>query len=137
VLGYTVLRTAFTDESDSTPTEGQSIQVRGYPNAAGTGIVATRTHNPSGNAGRLLLQGLVTAKSDGAGTLTILGATVGTTAGTKYYRHNQETTDIGKTAFFALVEAGRTVVKARIPAAPSAGTATAEELELEDEPGTP
>ncbi len=134
VLGYTVLRTEFSDESDAAPTEGGSIQVRGYPNAAGTGIVSTRTHQPSGNASRLLLQGLVTAKSDAAGTLAILGVTVGTTSGTKYYRHDQESTDIGKTAFFALVEAGRTVVKARLVAAPSSGAATAEELELEDEP---
>jgi len=134
VLGYTVLRTEFSDESAATPTEGVSIQVRGYPNAANTGIVSTRTHQPSGNASRLLLQGLVSAKSDAAGTLTILGVTISTTTGTKYYRHNQESTDIGKTAFFALVEAGRTVVKARIPSAPSANAATAEELELEDEP---
>jgi len=137
VLGFTVLRDAFGDESDATPTEGQAIQVRGYPNAAGTGIVSTRTHQPSGGGGnRLLLQGLVTGKDATGGSLVILGVTVGTTSGTRYYRHRDEVNDIGKSAFFALVEASRSVVKARITSAPAGGSATAEELELEDEPRT-
>lgn len=137
VLGFTVLRDSFGDESDATPTEGQAIQVRGYPNAAGTGIVATRTHPPSGGGGnRLLLQGLVSSKDGTGGSLVILGVTVTTTSGTSYHRHRDEVNDIGKSAFFALVEAGRSVVKARITAAPAGGAAIAEELELEDEPST-
>jgi len=134
VLGKTILRTEFSDE-DVAPTEGQSIQVRGYPSTGTAGaIVSTRTHQPSGNAGRLLFQGLVTAEDEAAGSLTILGVTVGTTSGTEYHRHRDEVTNIGKTAFFAAVEAGRTVVKARLTAAPGGGTATADELEIENEP---
>lgn len=134
VLGKTILRTEFSDEG-VVPTEGQPIQVRGYPSAGTAGaIVSTRTHQPSGNSSRLLFQGLVTAKDEAAGSLTILGVTVGTASGTEYHRHRDEVTNIGKTAFFAAVEAGRTVVKARLTAAPSGGAATADELELEDEP---
>lgn len=134
VLGKTILRTEFTDE-EVVPTEGQAIQVRGYPSTGTAGaIVSTRTHDPSGSAGRLLFQGLVSAEDEAAGSLTILGVTVGTTSGTSYYRHRDETTNIGKAAFFAAVEAGRTVVKARLVAAPSGGAATAEELEIENEP---
>ena len=110
---------------------GTAVEVRGTPDAAGTGMVALRV-DPYGS-GRPIIRAVATAKSNAtpsAPSFGVLGFGV-TTAGATFRGLSGET--LTAEAFYAAVEAGRTVVKARAPnAAAVSGTAfAADELQLE------
>jgi hypothetical protein len=116
---------------------GGVVELRGMPDRSGTGVVGLRVR--SRNDDRIELQGLVAAEDEAAGTVGILGITVQTGSGTSF-RDSRDTSGSGvegpsitRAQFFAAVEAGNTVVKARgeNAAALSGGILTAEEAELE------
>ena len=92
-------------------------------------MVAVRVERT--NDTKLILQGPVTVKNALAGTLTILGLTVATGAGTEV--RDVSDSAMSQAAFFAAVTEGRTVVKARgrDAAALSGTTLTAEQVEIE------
>jgi hypothetical protein len=121
---------------DVTPAEGLLVEVRGNPDASGTGVVALRVmpFSPSGgNPDRVFLRAVVTAKSNAnpaAPSFTVLGFGV-TTAGAKFEDAGEA--PMTADAFFQAVEVGRTVVKVRAAtSADVAGTAFAADLlELE------
>ncbi|HEY6100554.1 MAG TPA: DUF5666 domain-containing protein, partial [Anaeromyxobacter sp.] len=113
--------------------DGLKVEVRGTPSAVGNGIVALRIVPPSGNASRVFVRAVATGKSNttpSAPTFTVLGFGV-TTAGATFRGLQGEI--ITADAFYAAVESGRTVIKARAAsAADVSGTAfAADELELE------
>jgi len=113
--------------------DGLRVEVRGTPNASGTGLVALRIEQPSGSAGRVFVRAVATARSNAtpaAPSFTVLGFGV-TTAGASFRGLQGEV--LTAEAFYAAVEPGRTVVKARAAsAADVSGTAfAADELELE------
>ncbi|HEY6004477.1 MAG TPA: DUF5666 domain-containing protein, partial [Anaeromyxobacter sp.] len=121
---------------DVTPAEALFVEVRGNPDASGTGIVALRVmpFSPSGgNPDRVFIRGVVTAKSNAnpaAPTFTVLGFGVTTTgAAFKDLLDNTMTA----AAFYAAVEAGHTVIKVRANSFTDVvGTAfAADSLELE------
>jgi Domain of unknown function (DUF5666) len=121
---------------DVTPAEGLLVEVRGNPDAAGTGIVALRVmpFSPSGgNPDRVFVRAVVTAKSNtnaAAPTFTVLGFDV-TTSGAAFEDSLHNT--LTAAAFFAAVEVGHTVIKVRANSpADVVGTAfAADALELE------
>jgi hypothetical protein len=88
---------------------------------------------------RIELQGVVDAEDEAAGTVRILGITVQTGSGTELRDSRGssgsevEGPSLTPAAFFAAVDAGATVVKARggDASALSGGVLTAEEAELE------
>jgi hypothetical protein len=133
VLGFP-LAVGDTAEGAALLVAGQVVEVRGHPRSDGLGLVVTRVKAAGGGNPRSFLQGPVSAVSASAGTLQIVGVTV-TTAGASFSDHEQVA--LGRDAFFARVVAGRSVVKARLAAAPAGSppTASSDELELEDEPG--
>jgi hypothetical protein len=112
----------------------QSVEVRGYPSAAGGGdIAATRIRLASGggNASRIFIQGPVAATNTTAKTIAILNITVNVASA--QLKGRDETTLLPGD-FFATVSVG-TTVKARgdSAAALSGTTLTASEVELEDD----
>jgi hypothetical protein len=135
VLGFQVSRSDLTDERVGVA-NGATVEVRGYPDNSGTKLVASRIDEGNGN-GRLFLQGVATAKDEGAGTVTILGYTV--QANGASFHDSRGTSGSGndvvisRSAFFGAIEPGRTIVKARgrDESALSGKTLTAEEAELE------
>jgi hypothetical protein len=136
VLGLTVLTDAFTEWKDfsGNPQDLSTIGagpvlVRGMRSRDGSSVVATRVERT--NDDRLVLQGPVTTKNAGAGTLVILGLTVATGVGTEF--RDASDMPLGQVAFFGAVTEGRTVVKARgrDAAAFSGTTLTAEQVEIE------
>lgn len=132
VMGVPVSVSSLTDDRmDVALADGVLVELRGMPGRDGLSVVATRIEDT--NDDRLILTGLVTAKDDAAGSVTILGLTGASDGGTEYHPHNSET-NIGRAAFFAQVEAGRSLVKVRgRDASALSGTVlTAEEMELED-----
>lgn len=131
LLGVPVQLPSFADFNVALA-NGARVEVRGNPSADGTGIVAQRVDaNSSGNVDRVFIRALVTAKSDAsAPTFTVLGFTI-TTAGASFNDVNDAA--MSRADFFAAVEPGRTVVKARAASAAnvSGSTFAAEEIELE------
>lgn len=114
--------------SPSALVDGAVVELRGNPGIGGASVVGTRIE--SRNDTRVFVQGAVSAKDEAAGTLTVLGLTVD--ASGAEFRDPSEVA-LARAAFFAAVEPGRTVVKARgrSAAALSGSTLTAEEIELE------
>lgn len=136
VLGLAVLTDSFTEWKDfsGNPQDLSTIGagpvlVRGYRSRDGASVVAVRVERT--NDTKLILQGPVTVKNALAGTLTILGLTVATGAGTEF--RDASDMPMGQAAFFGAVTEGRTVVKARgrDAAALSGTTLTAEQVEIE------
>lgn len=136
VLGLAVLTDSFTEWKDfsGNPQDLSTIGagpvlVRGYRSRDGASVVAVRVERTDDT--RLILQGPVTTKNAGAGTLVILGLTVATGAGTEF--RDVSDSAMSQAAFFAAVTEGRTVVKARgrDAAALSGTTLTAEQVEIE------
>ncbi len=133
LLGVPVQIPSFADTNVALA-NGAKVEVRGNPSASGSGIVALRVDaNSSGNASRVFVRAVVTAKSNAnpaAPTFTVLGFTI-TTSGAEF----RSSSDAPMTAadFFAAVEAGHTVIKARAASASSVSgpTFAAEEVELE------
>ncbi len=106
---------------------GMQVEVRGTPGASG--LAATRLEAAADV--RPILQGVAAAAEAGAGTLSVLGLTVQTDGGTEF--HLLDGAAASRDAFFAAIEAGRTVVKARgrDASALSGTTFTAREMEIE------
>lgn len=127
----------FQTRFDDAIAQGDVVELRGMPDRSGTGVVGLRIRLRDDE--RIELQGVVESEDEPAGTVRILGITVQTGAGTSF--HDSRGTSgsegdapaITRAAFFAAVEAGRTVVKARgrDATALSGSTLTAEEAELE------
>lgn len=134
VLGFTVTVNTLTDNRFPAVANGDVVEVRGMPARDGSGLVATRIDQGSGgNASRIFLTGPVQAVDATAGTLTIMGVTVQT--GSASFLDHAEVA-MTRAAFFAGIEANRTVVKARgrDASALSGGVLQAEEVEIENEP---
>jgi hypothetical protein len=134
LLGVPVQIPSWTRE-DVAPANGVKVEVRGMPSADGTGLVAQRIGSPSGNAARLFIRAVATAKSDAGGlSFTVLGFTVTPAPGATLKLTSGSTGD-PPAAFFAAVEAGRTVLKVRADsiAAVNVGSRTwsADEIEIE------
>jgi Domain of unknown function (DUF5666) len=141
ILGFTVSVSDLTRVEDL-PVAGATVfEIRGVPqrNAGGavTGILATRIRvRNGGGSNNLFVQGPVDQVS--GNTLQILGIAVDTAGATTLnHRQDSDPADIpmSRTAFLAALTPGRSVVKAKLSAAPASGAATATEVELEDEPG--
>jgi hypothetical protein len=133
MLGIPVQLPSYVDDRVGTITG--KVEVRGTPKADGSGIVAHRiVEESSGNASRVILRAVATAKSAGASspTFTVFGFTV---SGATVYRDANDVA-ISASAFHALVEPGRTVLKVRAANAADvdAGAKTwdAEEIEIDD-----
>jgi hypothetical protein len=135
ILGFPLTLTG-TTEGAGLLLAGAVVEVRGYPRAGGAGIVVARVKAVSGGNPKSFIQAPVTAVSAGAGSLDMLGVTVTATAGASFSDHQQVA--LARDAFFARVVAGRSVVKARVAAAPSGSppAVASDELELEDEPSS-
>ncbi|HEY6105137.1 MAG TPA: DUF5666 domain-containing protein, partial [Anaeromyxobacteraceae bacterium] len=136
VLGLAVVTDAFTEwkEFSGSPQDLSTIGagpvlVRGMRSRDGSSVVATSVERTGDT--RLILQGPVTSKDAGAGTLVILGLTVATGAGTEF--QGVSGMAMGQAAFLAAVVEGRTVVKARGRDAGSLSgtTLAAEQVEIE------
>jgi uncharacterized protein DUF5666 len=133
ILGVPVQLPSFA-RYDLTPAEGLRVELRGNPSASGTGVVALRLGAATGgNTDRVFIRAVATAKSNAspaAPSFTILGFEV-TSAGAQFLSVDE--TPIGADAFFAAVDAGKTVIKARAASlANVAGTAfAADELEID------
>ena len=119
VLGRTIYITAGTEyknlASAATITAGDGLKIRGYLNSDGTTITATRVEllsNPVA-ADKKILQGPVSAKNEGAKTLTILGITVSlnTTSASEIKDHNNNIITLAQ--FYASITLDRTAVKVR------------------------
>jgi hypothetical protein len=117
--------------------DGAVVELRGMPDRTGLGVVATRIRLRDDE--RVLLQGVATAADAAAGSVTVLGKTIRIDAGTELRdsRGTSGSEDDGpamsRADFFAAIEAGRTVVKARGRDASSfsGSILTAEQVELE------
>jgi hypothetical protein len=133
------LQTRYDDVTAATLADGDVVELRGMPSRDGAGVVGLRIRERAGQD-RIFLRGVVEVEDEAAGTVRILGITVQTGAGTEF-RDSRSTSDdaespaITRAQFFAAVEAGRTVVKARgrDASALSGNVLTAEEAELEGE----
>jgi len=131
ILGIPVQLPSFADY-DATPANGTVVELRGNPSADGMGLVALRLQDKGGES-RIIVRALVTAKSNAnpaQPTFTVLGFTL-TTAGAEFRAENDAM--LTATDFYTLVEAGRTVVKARARSISdvSAGTIAVEQIEIE------
>ena len=143
VNGILVRVDALTDFDPRDPASsfaaGQLVELRGYLGRDGASLVATRLEK--GNDDRPIIQGVVTAKDEAAGTLTILGKTISTSAVESGGFHDYDPSSgvdgasITKSAFFAAITVGETVVKGRgrDTAAFADPVLTAKEVELEGE----
>jgi len=128
VLGRTVVISSLT-EIDEEVVVDDGVRVRGFLNADGTTITATRiqVRNPI-DPDRIILQGAASALDPTAGTLTVLGFSVdASSTEIEFHGHDEQTMSAGD--FFATIVLGRTVVKAR--GVFTDGTLVAEQLELE------
>jgi len=117
---------------------GDVVELRGMPDRTGAGVIGLRIRSRTDD--RIFVRALVTSKNEAAGTLTLLGLTVQTDGGTEFRdsRSSSDSVDgpvMTPAAFFAAVEAGHTVVKARgrDASALSGTTLIAEEVEVEGE----
>jgi len=138
VLGVRVQTPSFMDNDFGALVAGAKVEVRGNPAANGTDLVAYRVTDPSGNADRVFIRAVVTAKAQSPMTFTVMGFQV-TTAGAEFRRSSGSSgvdgPPMSATEFYDAVEPGHTVIKVR------AGTLgdvnvpgkvfAAEELELE------
>lgn len=133
ILGIPVQLPSFA-RYDVAPAEGVNVELRGNPTASGNGVVALRLAQPSGGSStRVFIRAVVTAKSSAnaaAPTFTILGFAV-TTAGAQLQAVDGST--VSADAFFAAVDAGKTVVKARASSLSnvSGSSFAADELEID------
>ncbi|HET7825993.1 MAG TPA: DUF5666 domain-containing protein [Anaeromyxobacter sp.] len=128
ILGVPVQLPSFA-RYDVAPAEGLRVELRGNPSASGTGVVALRLMAATGgNTDRVFIRAVVTSES--SARLTILGFDV-TTAGAQF--KNVDESLMSADAFFAAVDAGRTVVKARAASLSNvAGTSfAADEVEID------
>jgi len=125
------------DDLSAALAEGVKVEVRGTPTTDGLGVVAQRIVDPSGNASRVFLRAVATAK--GSEWLTVLGFAVETSGASLNWDSNgdgtQEDFSANRAAFFAAIDPGRTVVKVRASSAAnvdgSARTWVADEVEIE------
>jgi hypothetical protein len=138
LLGVPVQLPAWLRDDLSVPlANGVKVEVRGSPTTDGRGVVAQRIVDPSGNASRVFLRAVVTAK--GSEALTVLGFAVGTSGASLAWDSNGDGTledfSASRAAFFAAIDPGRTVVKVRASSASSvdggARTWVADEVELD------
>lgn len=116
VNGIPIKVDALTDQrvSLASLTGGQLVQIRGTLGRDGTSVVATRLESTTDD--RPGIQGVVTAKDAAAGTLTILGKTIGMASASTMGHSDVSGMDGPATSlgdFFASVTVGQTVVKAR------------------------
>lgn len=141
VNGVAVRIDWLTDQRDALAglSEGDLVEVRGFPARDGAGLVATRLERR--NDDRPVLQGVVTAADAVAGTLTILGKAVDLgsveAGGLRDYGPSPgaDGPALARDAFLAAITPGVTVVKARGRdlAAFADPVLTAKEAELEGE----
>ncbi len=141
VNGILVKVDAITDQRDplASIAAGDLVELRGYLGRDGASLVATRLELR--NDDRPIIQGVVTAKDEAAGTITILGKTIATSAVESGGFHDYDPSSgvdgasISKSAFFAAITVGETVVKGRgrDTAAFADPVLTAKEVELEGE----
>ncbi len=141
VNGILVKVDAITDQRDplASIAAGDLVELRGYLGRDGASLVATRLELR--NDDRPIIQGVVTAKDEAAGTITILGKTIATSAVESGGFHDYDPSSgvdgasITKSAFFAAITVGETVVKGRgrDTAAFADPVLTAKEVELEGE----
>ena len=141
VNGILVKVDSLTDQRDSLASiaAGDLVELRGYLGRDGASLVATRLELR--NDDRPIIQGVVTAKDEAAGTITILGKTIATSAVESGGFHDYDPSSgvdgasISKSAFFAAITVGETVVKGRgrDTAAFADPVLTAKEVELEGE----
>jgi Domain of unknown function (DUF5666) len=135
ILGVPVQLPSFA-RYDVAPAEGLRVELRGIPSASGAGVVALRlvaAPASGGNADRVLVRAVATAKSNAnpaSPSFTVLGFDVGS-AGAKFLSVDE--TSITPDAFFAAVDAGRTVIQARAASVTNvAGTTfAADQLEID------
>jgi hypothetical protein len=131
LLGRTVLLSDATEiKSGLGLANGVTVQVRGSLARDGSSIAAIRLEPASGKAGRIFVQGPVSAVDTGGKTVTVLGFTIA--AGAAQFHTSDEVTVLSTDAFFAAVKVG-SVVKARGNDASAlvGATLTADEIELE------
>lgn len=141
VNGVTVKVDALTDQRDALASlaDGDLVELRGFLGRDGASLVATRLETR--NDDRPILQGVVTAKDEAAGTITILGKTISTSSVESGGFHDYDPSSgvdgasISKAEFFAAITPGETVVKGRgrDTAAFADPVLTAKEVELEGE----
>jgi Domain of unknown function (DUF5666) len=110
---------------------GVHVEVRGQLTADGNGIVAHRIKDPTGNATRVFIRAVVTAK--GTESLTVLGFAVSTSGASLQDVSDAPVTN--RSAWFASITPGHTVVKVRANSAADVNTGlktwTADEVEVE------
>lgn len=136
VNGILIKVDALTDQrvSLASLTAGQLVQVRGTLGRDGISVVAIRMESTNDN--RPIIQGVVTAKDPGAGTLTVLGKTIAMASASTMGHSDVSGVDgppMSMSDFFAAITAGQTVIKARgkDAAAFVDPTLTAKEVSLE------
>jgi len=115
---------------------GQLVQVRGSLGRDGASLVATRIESIGDD--RPIIQGVVTAKDAGAGTMTVLGKTIAMASASTMGHSDVSGVDglpMLSGEFFAAVTVGQTVIKARgrNAAAFADPVLTAKEVSLEGE----
>ncbi|GFO67002.1 hypothetical protein GMLC_05810 [Geomonas limicola] len=128
VAGKTVTLNEFTRIDGGPLANGQHVEVRAIADRDGN-LVARRVI-VKGASSQTFIQGPVSAKDATAGTLSILGLTVSTNSGTEF-RISSTSADqaVTKSAFFAQVTAGVTIVKARWNSSDT--SAAAQQVEIE------
>ncbi|HET9553839.1 MAG TPA: DUF5666 domain-containing protein [Anaeromyxobacteraceae bacterium] len=141
VNGVAVAGDAVTDwrTAPASLAAGDWVEVRGRPASAGAGIVATRVEVQSPGNARPAVQGVVSAFDAAAGTVTILGETIGSDASTELQGERDASgvePVLARADFFAALTAGLTVVKVTGPdgadwTAGASGAARSMELEGE------
>jgi hypothetical protein len=138
LLGVSVRIPAWARNDFGPLANGLKVEVRGMPTADGLGVVASRITSPSGNATRVYLRAVATAKDAAAEKLTVLGFDVAAGGASLKISSADNSTSADaptRSAFWAAVEAGRTVVKVRASAAtdvdPVAKTWIADEVEID------
>jgi hypothetical protein len=144
ILGVPVQLPSFA-EYDVAPANGARVEVRGNPNAAGNGIVASRVKPySSGGNDRVEVRAVVTAKASAAAGptfdvlgLTLVTNTVSTDDVPDTELHDAAGAPLTAAQLDAAVEAGHTVVNARAAsAADLVGTQLlVEQVELEGTDG--
>lgn len=133
VLGKTITISNNTDfrnplvDLDSITVGVTTVEVRGFLDLTGNGVVATRIDTANNNE---FLMAPVTAANSTTGTLTMLGSNI-TVSGTTEFR-NMNDAIISSATFFSLITTGPapvpfTVVKVRL----TPGTLLAEQAEIE------
>lgn len=137
VLGVRVQLTSYMDNDFGPLANGVKVEVRGNPSASGQGIVAYRVTGPSGNESRVFVRAVATAKTDS--TFTVMGFEVLTSRASFRLDANGDGVkeEVSRSTFFAAVEPGRTVLKARADSAADVDlvsrTLLADEIEIEND----